>query len=110
MAPQVLADSGDETMPERSYVVSEINQLGAELKGRMVASKDFKYILFNGGANREQLFDLVQAWDAFGEGMDLALEENVDAHVEVAEQVAACEFVLEDHGQIVQATKAADAV
>ena len=29
------------------------------MKGRMVVSQDFKYILFDGGANPEQLFDLV---------------------------------------------------
>ena len=37
--------------------MSEINQ--AKLKGRMVVTQDFKYILFDGGANPEQLFDLV---------------------------------------------------
>jgi arylsulfatase A-like enzyme len=58
MVPQVLADSGGEALPEREYVVSEINQLGGDFKGRMVASKNFKYILFDNGANREQLFDL----------------------------------------------------
>jgi arylsulfatase A-like enzyme len=57
--PQVLADSNGKDFPKRSYVVSEINQLGSNFKGRMVASKDFKYILFNAGKNREQLFDLV---------------------------------------------------
>ena len=41
-------------------MVSEINQLGGNFKGRMVASKGFKYILFNNGANREELFDLVK--------------------------------------------------
>jgi arylsulfatase A-like enzyme len=59
MTPQVLADAGGKTIPERSYVVSEINQLGGNYKGRMVASADFKYILFDNGANREVLFDLV---------------------------------------------------
>ncbi len=59
MVPQVLADSAGEVLPERTYVVSEINQLGSKLKGRMVVSENYKYILFNGGANPEQLFDLV---------------------------------------------------
>ncbi|GAG73074.1 unnamed protein product, partial [marine sediment metagenome] len=56
LTPQVLADSGGETLPERTYVVSEINQ--QKLKGRMVVTADYKYILFDGGANPEQLFDL----------------------------------------------------
>ena len=57
LAPQVLADPAGEVLPEREYVVSEINQ--AKFKGRMVVTQDFKYILFDGGKNREQLFDLV---------------------------------------------------
>jgi len=57
LTPQVLAGSVATVLPEREYVVSEINQ--AKLKGRMVVTQDFKYILFNGGENPEQLFDLV---------------------------------------------------
>jgi len=57
LTPQVLVDAGGETLSERNYVVSEINQ--QKLKGRMVVTADFKYILFDGGANPEQLFDLV---------------------------------------------------
>jgi arylsulfatase A-like enzyme len=57
LTPQVLAEAGGETLPERDYVVSELNQ--QKLKGRMVVTADYKYILFDGGANPEQLFDLV---------------------------------------------------
>ena len=60
MTPQVLADAGGESIAKREYVVSEINQLGGNLKGRMVVSQNFKYILFNNGANREVLFDLAK--------------------------------------------------
>jgi len=56
LLPQVLADPAGDTLPERQYVVSEINQ--AQYKGRMVVSQNFKYILFDGGENPEQLFDL----------------------------------------------------
>ena len=55
LTPQVLADSAG-TLPERNYVVSEINH--AQYKGRMVVTRDYKYILFDGGENPEQLFDL----------------------------------------------------
>ena len=55
LTPQVLADSAG-TLPERNYVVSEINQ--AQYKGRMVITRNYKYILFDGGENPEQLFDL----------------------------------------------------
>jgi arylsulfatase A-like enzyme len=56
LAPEVLQGKMEETISKREYVVSEINQ--AELKGRMVVTQNFKYILFNGGANPEQLFNL----------------------------------------------------
>jgi hypothetical protein len=39
-------------------VVSEINQLGG-IKGRMVVTQDYKYMLFDSGENREQLFDRI---------------------------------------------------
>lgn len=57
LTPQVLADPAGEEYRQREYVVSEINQ--AKFKGRMVVTRNFKYILFDGGKNREQLFDLV---------------------------------------------------
>jgi arylsulfatase A-like enzyme len=57
LTPQVLAGSVAKSLPKRDYVVSEINQ--AKFKGRMVVTQDFKYILFDGGANPEQLFELV---------------------------------------------------
>ena len=57
LTPNVLAGAFAGDTPGRDYVVSEINQ--AKLKGRMVVTQDFKYILFDGGDNPEQLFDLV---------------------------------------------------
>jgi arylsulfatase A-like enzyme len=58
LVPQVLGDPAGETLPDRHYVVSEINQ--AQYKGRMVVTSDYKYILFNGGENPEVLFDLAR--------------------------------------------------
>ena len=58
-----LTDSKE--LPEsRKYIVSEINQSskGEEenvvFEGRMVVSEHYKYFIFDGGENREQLFDL----------------------------------------------------
>ncbi|MCX6326837.1 MAG: sulfatase-like hydrolase/transferase [Bacteroidia bacterium] len=54
----------NQTPEIRNYVVSELIQNDRTEKskivfeGRMVVSKRYKYILFNGGENREQLFDL----------------------------------------------------
>jgi arylsulfatase A-like enzyme len=60
MAPGVLAEPGSEQLPERNYVVSEITQAQSGNQGRMVVTQDFKYLLFESGANREQLFDRVR--------------------------------------------------
>ena len=62
LSPFYLKDADPTT--GREYVVSEINQTAryedgrVVLKGRMVVSKDHKYILFDGGENREQFFDV----------------------------------------------------
>lgn len=61
--PNVLKKSEKKPV-YRDYVVSEINQITQKkgkkvtFVGRMVVSEDFKYILFDGGENPEQLFDL----------------------------------------------------
>jgi len=53
-----------ETPPERQYVVTELDQrvvksnFPKRVNGRMVVTHKFKYFLFDGGANNEQLFDL----------------------------------------------------
>ena len=58
LSASVMAGAVDDGAPDRDYVVSEINQ--AQYKGRMVVTSDYKYILFNGGANPEQLFDIAR--------------------------------------------------
>lgn len=58
--PNVLKGTSKDPY-KRNYVVSEMNQLPIEGKsfvGRMVLTERYKYILFDGGKNREQLFDL----------------------------------------------------
>jgi arylsulfatase A-like enzyme len=43
----------------RRFVVSELSEYGKEdRQGRMLRTDRYKYVAFNGGANREQLFDL----------------------------------------------------
>ncbi|UXX79405.1 DNRLRE domain-containing protein [Reichenbachiella carrageenanivorans] len=52
------------TLTSRDYVVSEIEQrvhtghTPGKFTGRMVVTTDYKYILFDKGVNREQLYDL----------------------------------------------------
>ena len=57
LGAKVLDGGVDDSAATRDFVVSEINQ--AQYKGRMMVTSDYKYILFDGGANPEQLFDLV---------------------------------------------------
>ncbi|UXX79404.1 sulfatase-like hydrolase/transferase [Reichenbachiella carrageenanivorans] len=52
------------TLTPRDYVISENVQrvytghTGGQFNGRMVVTNDFKYMLFDKGVNREQLYDL----------------------------------------------------
>ena len=46
------------SVPSRRYVVSEVRYGSAEREGRMLRTDRYKYVVFNGGANPEQLFDL----------------------------------------------------
>ena len=44
---------------DRPYIVSELSHLGSpDRQGRMLRTERYKYIVFNGGARPEQLFDL----------------------------------------------------
>ena len=43
---------------DRPFAVSELRYGGPEREGRMMRSDHYKYIVFNGGARPEQLFDL----------------------------------------------------
>jgi hypothetical protein len=56
LMPRVLKDPGTETFTPRDFVVSEMLQ--ADYQGRMLATNDFKYIVFDGGENPEVLIDL----------------------------------------------------
>lgn len=64
--PNALQNPGSNPIVDRDYIVSEIDQkvyksnTPGSFNGRMVVTKNFKYILFDKGANNEQLFDLVK--------------------------------------------------
>lgn len=64
LSPDFLINSKQPAV-QRGYIVSEINQSAKSkagkkivFMGRMVVSEQYKYILFDGGENREQFFDL----------------------------------------------------
>jgi len=62
--PNALLDAGGDTAASREYIVAEINQkiykgmTPGTFYGRMLVAGNLKYILFDRGVNREQLFDL----------------------------------------------------
>jgi len=64
LSPNTLQDPGEDNPVSRDYVVSEIEQkiykghTRGTFTGRMVVTDSFKYILFDKGVNREQLFDI----------------------------------------------------
>ena len=54
-----VLESGKEDTPLRDYVVTEtVFAQTAGTIGWMVRTKDFKYVLYDSGRNREQLFDM----------------------------------------------------
>lgn len=63
LSPVLLTDAVD-TVIERDYVVSEMNQkvykgnTPGTFVGKTVITQNYKYILFDQGVNREQLFDI----------------------------------------------------
>ncbi len=63
LTPGILQDPGGEIMEKRDYVISEISQkiytgnTPGTFVGRMLVTANLKYILFEKGVNREQLFD-----------------------------------------------------
>lgn len=64
LGPLILTNKQGPAAPERAFAVSEINQkiytgrTPGTFTGRMLVTKNLKYMLFDKGVNREQLFDL----------------------------------------------------
>lgn len=84
--PQTLAHNKKKTL-KRDYVVSEINQNTTKkgekvtFVGRMIVTEDYKYILFDGGENREQFFDLKKdAGEMVNESANSKYKKEVKMH------------------------------
>jgi arylsulfatase A-like enzyme len=69
-----IVEKGDASVEGQSYVVSEtdFSENGGGTMGWMVRSGNYKYVLYNMGLYREQLFDMTSDR---GEMRNLAVEE-----------------------------------
>ena len=75
-----LAEEANPKAPHQEYVVTETRFDGSRTRGWMVRTERYKYVLYDKGLNREQLFDM-QA--DRGETRNLMMER---AYAEVAQQ------------------------
>lgn len=75
-----LAEEANPQAPHQEYVVTETRFDGSRTRGWMVRTERYKYVLYDKGLNREQLFDM-QA--DRGETRNLMMER---AYAEVAQQ------------------------
>lgn len=53
-----VVESGSADTPHQDYIITETRFDGSKTRGWMVRSKDYKYVLYDKGRNREQLFDM----------------------------------------------------
>lgn len=74
MSIRPIVEKGDASVEGQSYVVSEtdFSENGGGTMGWMVRSGNYKYVLYNMGLYREQLFDMTSDR---GEMRNLAVEE-----------------------------------
>ena len=57
-APKDIRGVSLRNSPDRTHVISELRYADESREGRMLATSRFKYVVFNDGEHREQLFDL----------------------------------------------------
>ncbi len=67
-----LVEKGDNAAAHQEYVITETQFDGSVVRGWMVRSANFKYILYDRGLNREQLYDMV---NDRGEMRNLVVED-----------------------------------
>lgn len=53
-----VAESGDETAPHQDYIIVETKFNLSKTRGWMIRDAHYKYILYDKGKNREQLYDM----------------------------------------------------
>jgi arylsulfatase A-like enzyme len=66
-----LVESGDSRKPHQDYIITETRFDGSKTRGWVVRSERYKYVLYDKGRYREQLFDMLRDR---GEMRNLAVE------------------------------------
>lgn len=75
-----IAEEGNPQAPHQDYVVTETRFDGSKTRGWMIRTERYKYVLYDKGRHREQLFDMK---NDRGETRNLMME---NAYKEVAQQ------------------------
>lgn len=74
-----VVEEGNAEAPHQEYVITETQFDGSKTRGWMVRSGRYKYVLYDKGRNREQLFDMQ---NDRGEMRNLAVEKAYDKKVQ----------------------------
>ncbi len=81
-----IVEEGNAQAPHQDYIITETQFDGSKTRGWMVRSEHYKYILYDKGRNREQLFDMQ---NDRGEMRNLAMEnaykEQLQRHRDILE-------------------------
>lgn len=82
-----IVEKGDKDTPHQDYIITETQFDSSKTRGWMVRSKEFKYVLYDKGRYREQLYDMQRDR---GEMRNLAVEkkyeEVLQKHRDILEQ------------------------
>ncbi len=82
-----IVEEGNPQNPHQEYVITETRFDGSKTRGWVVRSKRYKYVLYDKGRYREQLFDMQHDR---GEMRNLAMEnaygEELQKHREILEK------------------------
>lgn len=74
-----VVEEGNAEAPHQEYIITETQFDGSKTRGWMVRSERYKYVLYDKGRNREQLFDML---NDRGEMRNLAMENAYDKEVQ----------------------------
>ena len=74
-----LLESGDPEMKHQDYIITETQFDGSNTRGWMVRTPKYKYVLYDKGSYREQMFDII---NDKGEMRNLVEEEEFTAQLE----------------------------
>lgn len=79
-----IAESGDPKQPHQEYIITETQFDGGTTRGWCIRTDRYKYVLYDKGRHREQLFDiLTDRGEMRNLAMENAYEEELKQHREI---------------------------